>query len=111
MTMQIIKRFHEIFIAAEIPLRPRPYEILITSQNSGLIEFMPNTISIDGLKKKINHSWNLNLFFRKFFANKFEEAQKNFAESLAAYSLVCYILSIKDRYIFLVFKLKDTMEI
>ena len=97
MTMQLIKRFHEIFKAAEIPLKLRPYEILITSQNSGLIEFLPNTISIDSLKKKINPNWNLNIFFRSFFGKLFEEAQKNFVESLAAYCLVSYIISIKDR--------------
>ncbi len=98
MTMQLIKRFNEIFIAAEIPLRLKPYEILITSQNSGLIEFIPNTISIDFLKKRLDEKWNLNTFFRNFFKNSFEEAQKNFVESLAAYSLVCYILNIRDRY-------------
>jgi phosphatidylinositol kinase/protein kinase (PI-3 family) len=31
----------------------------------------------------------------------FEEAQKNFVESLAAYSLVSYFLQIKDRFFFL----------
>ena len=97
MAMQVIRRCNEIFIAADIPLRLHPYEILITSQNSGLIEFIPNTISIDSLKKNINQEWNLNIFFRKFYGVFFEEAQKNFTESLAAYSLICYILNIKDR--------------
>ncbi|MGZ5218511.1 MAG: hypothetical protein ACXWC7_00480, partial [Chitinophagaceae bacterium] len=40
MAMQMIKKFHEIFSKAEIPLKIRPYEILITSSSSGLIEFM-----------------------------------------------------------------------
>ena len=97
MTMQLIKRFDEIFKAADLPLKLTPYEILITSQNSGLIEFIPNSISIDGLKKKLGEGWDLNRFFRGYFINSFEEAQKNFAESLAAYSLVSYILNIKDR--------------
>ncbi len=104
-TMQIIKRFSQIFKEAEIPLKLRPYEILITSPNSGLIEFIPNTISIDGLKKKIQPENSLNVFFRNFFISNFEEAQKNFVESLAAYSILQYTLSLKDRYflVFLVF--------
>ena len=74
------------------------YEILITSSSSGLIEYIPNTISLDFLKKSIPQDWNLNLFYRKFFNENFEEAQKNFAESLAAYSLVSYLIDIKDRH-------------
>ncbi len=52
--MQIIKRFSQIFKYAEIPLKLRPYEILITSTYSGLIEFILNTISKDRLKKNTN---------------------------------------------------------
>jgi phosphatidylinositol kinase/protein kinase (PI-3 family) len=96
--MQLIKKFNEIFTKAEIPLKLTPYEILITSSSSGLLEFLVNTNSIDGVKKKLPKNWNLNKFYRNFFNENFEEAQKNFAESLAAYSLICYILQIKDRH-------------
>ncbi len=98
MTMQLIKRMDDIFAAAGIPLKLRPYEILITSPSSGLIEFLPNTSSIDSIKKNLPAKWDLNTFFRKFFFNNFEEAQKNFTESLAAYCLACYIINIKDRH-------------
>jgi phosphatidylinositol 4-kinase B len=98
MTMQLIKKFDEIFTKAEINLKIRPYEILITSSSSGLIEFLPNTNSIDGVKKKLPPKWNLNNFYRNFFSDHFEEAQKNFAESLAAYSLLSYFIQIKDRH-------------
>ncbi len=87
-----------IFKKAEINLKLYPYEILVTSRNSGLIEFLPNTISIDSLKKQIPNDWNLNTFYRSFYAHNFEEAQKNFCESLAAYSLITYLLDIKDRH-------------
>ena len=96
--MQLISRFQEVFNKAEIPLKLRPYEILITSSTSGLIEFLPNSISIDGLKKSLPKGVNLNVFYRSFFKNSFEEARKNFIESLAAYSLICYLMQIKDRH-------------
>ena len=97
LTMQLLKCFSDIFKKAEIPLKLKTYEIIITSSNSGLIEFIPNTLSIDAIKKKIN-GIDLNCFFRSFFNENFEEAQKNFCESLAGYSLITYILNIKDRH-------------
>ena len=50
--MQIIYKMNDIFIKAGTPLRLRPYEILVTSASSGIIEFLANTSSIDGIKKK-----------------------------------------------------------
>ena len=97
MAMQLIKSFNDVFTLANISLKLRPYEILITSSTSGLIEFLPNSISIDALKKKFPAD-NLNTFYRTYFKKYFEDAQKNFVESLAAYSLICYIMQIKDRH-------------
>lgn len=98
LAMQIIKQFDWIFRKADLPLRLQPYEIIVTSDSSGLIEFLPNSISIDCLKKKMPFDWTLNIFYRKFYGNNFEEAQKNFAESLAAYSILTYLIDIKDRH-------------
>ena len=96
LAMQLIKMMADIFQKANINLLLTTYEIIITSRTSGLIEFIPDSISIDGLKKKTGA--DLNTFYRNFFLLRFKEAQKNFAESLAAYSLVTYILNIKDRH-------------
>lgn len=41
---------------------------------------------------------DLNEIFREIFMNDFEAAQLNFLRSLAGYSLVTYILKIKDRH-------------
>ena len=96
LSMQLIKIMSDIFEKAKIPLQLRTYEIVITSRTSGLIEFIPDSISIDGLKKKTNT--DLNTFYRNFFYHHFKEAQNNFVESLAGYSLVTYILNLKDRH-------------
>ena len=96
LSMQLIKLMDNIFKKAEIPLQLRTYEIIITSRNSGLIEFIPDSISIDGLKRKTNT--DLNTFYRNFFHHHFKEAQNNFVESLAGYSLVTYLLNLKDRH-------------
>ena len=99
LAMQLIKFFDKIFKEEKIPLHLRPYEILITSSSSGLLEFLQNTSSIDGIKKKMaTTNKSLYLFYKKYFKENFEEAQINFTRSLAAYSLVCYYLQIKDRH-------------
>lgn len=78
----------------------RPYEIFITSSNSGIIEFIPDTVSLDGLKKKFpkGKNWNLRTFFDNYFQENILDAQKNFVESLAGYSLFSYIFNVKDRH-------------
>ena len=81
LSMQLIKMMNNIFKKSDLPLQLRTYEIIITSRNSGLIEFIPDSISIDGLKKKTNT--DLNTFYRHFFKHHFKEAQNNFVESLA----------------------------
>ena len=96
LTMQLIKMMSDIFQSANLNLQLRTYEIIITSRTSGLIELIPDSISIDDLKKKTGT--DLNTFYRNFFSYHFKEAQKNFAESLAAYSIVTYILNLKDRH-------------
>jgi phosphatidylinositol 4-kinase len=99
LAMQLIKFFDKIFREEKLPLNLHPYEIVITSSSSGMLEFLQNTCSIDGIKKKMaTSSKNLCLFYKKFFKENFEEAQINFTRSLAGYSLICYYLQIKDRH-------------
>ena len=45
-----------------------------------------------------NKQWTLNDFYRRYFYDKFEEAQKNFVESLAGYSIFNYLLQVRDRH-------------
>jgi phosphatidylinositol 4-kinase len=69
-----------------------------------MIDFIPDTISLDSLKKKFpktkpgHKPWTLRLFYERYFGVNFEEAQKNFVESLAGYCLFNYIFNVKDRH-------------
>lgn len=77
-----MKRLQKIFQDAGLNIYLRPYEIFITSSNSGIIEFIPDSISIDGLKKKFPKNkvngklqfWTLRTFYEKYYQNNFEEA-------------------------------------
>lgn len=61
-------------------------------------EFLPNTYSIDGLKKKMPMFTTLADFYKDYYGKNFPTAQNNFIESLAGYSIVCYLLQFKDRH-------------
>ena len=45
-----------------------------------------------------NSNWRLNDFFQRYYYYSYEEAVKNFTESLAGYSFICYLFNIKDRH-------------
>lgn len=66
----------------------------------GIVEVIPNTISMDALKK--THGFTtLSNYFKSTYGTSAERllhVKRNFASSLAAYSLLCYILAIKDRH-------------
>ena len=95
--LQLIKKFKEIF--GKVGIYVKSYEVIITSETSGLIEFLNNANSIDGILKNIPKEWDLNKFFRTYFKKeKFKEIQQNFADSLAGFCLLSYYLDIKDRH-------------
>lgn len=100
LAIQLMKRLQQIFSEVnQLPIYLRPYEIFVTSSSSGLLEFIPDTNSVDYLKKKFpNKEWTLATFFTKYFEDDFETAQKNFVESLAGYAIFTYLFNIKDRH-------------
>ncbi|KAI8112901.1 hypothetical protein M9434_004221 [Picochlorum sp. BPE23] len=102
LSMQLIRTFHSIFLEADLPLWLRPYEVLVTSNLTALIEMIPNAPSIHHVKSSFSNQ-RMSLrdhFVAKFGSNtrEFEQAQNNFVESMAAYSLVCHLLQIRDRH-------------
>ena len=98
LAMQIIKKSKELLEEAQVSVYLRPYDILIVSSNSGIIECVPDAVSLNTIKKSTGNSLSINQFFKKNWNNRYEEAQKNFVESCAGYSLLCYVLNLKDRH-------------
>lgn len=74
------------------------YEILSTGENCGLVEFIQDAMSIDDIKRKMKEvcgrELDLSVFYKLNFdtPRKYNQAINNLIDSLAAYSLVCYIL-------------------
>lgn len=97
--MQLITQFQRIFDAEGVPLELTIYRIMSIDHESGLIEVIPNSVSLDNLKKKIKGNTLLE-FFKECWSDQesFKQARVNFIRSVAAYSLVCYFLQVKDRH-------------
>lgn len=98
LAMQFIKTAKLIFAEARVSLWLQPYDILVISHDSGLIELVPDALSLDSLKKNCSDYSSLREFFHQHLDLPFEDAQKNFVESMAGYSLICYLLNLKDRH-------------
>jgi phosphatidylinositol 4-kinase len=66
----------------------------------GVIDVVPNATSRDEMgRQKINDLFS---FFKHRFGDveseSFQRARVNFIQSMAAYSVTCYIIQIKDRH-------------
>eukprot|EP00058_Branchiostoma_floridae_P021857 XP_002607347.1 hypothetical protein BRAFLDRAFT_69754 [Branchiostoma floridae] len=100
LAFQVLKQLQNIWKEEHVPLWVRPYHIIVTSADNGMIEPVLNAVSLHQIKKHSQLSL-FNYFLREFGDTNSEEfltAQKNFVQSSAAYSLVSYLLQVKDRH-------------
>ncbi|CCI43922.1 unnamed protein product [Albugo candida] len=100
-SLQLIQKFIEIYKIAKVPIWLKSYRIIATSSSTGLIETLTDAISLDGLKKREGYTTLLHHFEKSYGgmgSPRFIQARRNFIESLAGYSIVCYLLQIKDRH-------------
>ena len=51
--LQLMRRMQAMFKKAGLRLWLRPFDVLITSKDSAVMEFMNDTISITALKEKL----------------------------------------------------------
>lgn len=108
--IQLIREFQRIWEDTGVNVWVKYFRILVTSDGSGLIETLRNTISLHSIKKDAyTRGWNeqgavftLYDYFEKMFgppdSDEFIKAQDAFMRSLAGYSIACYVLQIKDRH-------------
>eukprot|EP01063_Lacrimia_lanifica_P027081 TRINITY_DN374_c3_g1_i1.p1 TRINITY_DN374_c3_g1~~TRINITY_DN374_c3_g1_i1.p1 ORF type:complete len:762 (+),score=208.12 TRINITY_DN374_c3_g1_i1:68-2287(+) len=104
LAMQLISAFDRIWKSAGLPLKLYVYTVVVTSHDSGFIELVSDSASIDSLKKALPEEGGRSLldYWQCAYGDKaspaYRAAQRNFVESMAAYSVVSYILQLKDRH-------------
>ncbi|ODN73286.1 hypothetical protein L202_07835 [Cryptococcus amylolentus CBS 6039] len=100
LALQIIAMFKNVFNTIGLTLYLYPYRVTATAPGCGVIDVVPNATSRDEMgRAKIND-------LASYFVDKyggvdtasFQKARLNFIQSMAAYSVACYILQIKDRH-------------
>ncbi|KAK5011472.1 hypothetical protein LTR28_002156 [Elasticomyces elasticus] len=100
LALQMIAAFRGIFNDVGLEVYVFPYRVTATAPGCGVIDVLPNSISRDMMgREAVNglYSW----FVSKFGSEdsiRFQEARINFVKSMAAYSVISYLLQFKDRH-------------
>ncbi|EOD46383.1 putative phosphatidylinositol 4-kinase pik1 protein [Neofusicoccum parvum UCRNP2] len=111
---QLIQVCCKIWQDAEVPVWVKRMRILVTGESSGLIETITNGVSLHSLKRSLTlasiaagtNPRKRIATLRDHFVQTFGEADSEtngaavdaFARSLAAYSIISYVLQLKDRH-------------
>lgn len=100
LALQMIAAFRGIFNNVGLDVYVYPYRVTATAPGCGVIDVLPNAISRDMLgREAVNGLYDY--FVSKYGAEssiRFQEARNNFVKSMAAYSVISYLLQFKDRH-------------
>lgn len=100
LALQMIAAFRGIFNDVGLDVYVFPYRVTATAPGCGVIDVLPNSISRDMLgREAVNGLYDY--FVSKYGGEdsiRFQRARNNFVKSMAAYSLISYLLQFKDRH-------------
>ncbi|KAF2084218.1 hypothetical protein K490DRAFT_59798 [Saccharata proteae CBS 121410] len=100
LALQMIAAFRGIFNNVGLDVYVYPYRVTATAPGCGVIDVLPNSISRDMLgREAVNGLYDY--FVSKYGGEdsiRFQEARSNFVKSMAAYSVISYLLQFKDRH-------------
>ncbi|KAL5335246.1 hypothetical protein BJX70DRAFT_329101 [Aspergillus crustosus] len=100
LALQMIAAFRSIFSSIGLDVWVFPYRVTSTAPGCGVIDVLPNSISRDMLgREAVNGLYDY--FVSKYGGEdsiQFQEARTNFVKSMAAYSVISYLMQFKDRH-------------
>lgn len=100
LALQLISVFRTIWLNAGLDLFVFPNRVTATAPGCGVIDVLPNSTSRDMLgREAVNGLYEY--FTTKFGPEssiEFQQARNNLIRSLAAYSVISYLLQFKDRH-------------
>jgi phosphatidylinositol 4-kinase len=100
LALQMIAAFRGIFHDVGLDVYVFPYRVTATAPGCGVIDVLPNSISRDMLgREAVNKLYD---YFVSKYGNedslRFQQARNNFVKSMAAYSVISFLLQFKDRH-------------
>jgi len=100
LALQMIAAFRGIFHNVGLDVFVFPYRVTATAPGCGVIDVLPNSISRDMLgREAVNGLYD---YFISKYGNEdslqFQQARNNFVKSMAAYSVISFLLQFKDRH-------------
>ncbi|RWA09747.1 hypothetical protein EKO27_g5346 [Xylaria grammica] len=100
LALQMIAAFRGIFHNVGLDVFVFPYRVTATAPGCGVIDVLPNSISRDMLgREAVNGLYD---YFISKYGNedslRFQHARSNFVKSMAAYSIISFLLQFKDRH-------------
>ncbi|GBG28567.1 Phosphatidylinositol 4-kinase [Hondaea fermentalgiana] len=102
--MQLISFLDDTWSDLDLNLWLQPYRILPTGRTLGLIEVVEDAQSLDAIKSEYYAEEKRNVTLEEHFQRSFTmphevaAARRRFVESMAGYSMMCYIFGVHDRH-------------